>query len=623
MSGSPSYHRSPPAEEEEDSPRSKRRRVGPSPTPLFDQSAEPGPSRLRSEPRRIPSHSPSGQSSADADADGEDISGSEEDEEEDSSAGGWSYELVVIQHPQRARACGFGDKDRRPLSPPPILRLYIRTASGRLVPPDKIPTHTLMVMVDLWSADSTQQRNVVMHPSSSSAGRPVSPLPAPGATPAMVEAETTSRPTTADRPLTSHYPTTGWGWSEAPLPRIPAGQSTGPSPHTRMTGSVQIQDHLPVPSYPDYSQPRPASSPIPSHHYHLAPLAAFNSPRPLTAPSSTLRPLHTGPTPRSGSIHLPPLSTITENLPPASPITMTIHTVRDSSGRPTTATTTTSYGTGRPSTSTSEWTTNASRPSWSTESSRQATDYSFGRTSTSTWNTSSTSSDGAERERPVITGWPPPRTSSLAAMTSPQFAPLTPRPASSGQAWSRGVEHSVLPVRPSTSGHPTSSRFRNTPASRSTSGLVPAPLATSLPEEESEDEEDSSTPTGGGNFSRVLVGSVCAICQRLTDENGNEGLFFFTHDLAVRTEGTFRLKFSLSDLSSLLGGQMQPGDGSAVLAQAISDPFSVHSAKKFPGVIPTTELTRLFASQHVRLPTRQKRKAGTEGEEGDEDEEGG
>lgn len=31
------------------------------------------------------------------------------------------------------------------------------------------------------------------------------------------------------------------------------------------------------------------------------------------------------------------------------------------------------------------------------------------------------------------------------------------------------------------------------------------------------------------------------------------------------------------------------------------------SAKRFPGVIPTTDLTRLFANQNVRLPTRQAR----------------
>lgn len=52
------------------------------------------------------------------------------------------------------------------------------------------------------------------------------------------------------------------------------------------------------------------------------------------------------------------------------------------------------------------------------------------------------------------------------------------------------------------------------------------------------------------NYSRVLVGSLCATCQRLQDENGDIGLFFFAHDLGVRTEGTFTLKFTLTDLTS-------------------------------------------------------------------------
>lgn len=52
------------------------------------------------------------------------------------------------------------------------------------------------------------------------------------------------------------------------------------------------------------------------------------------------------------------------------------------------------------------------------------------------------------------------------------------------------------------------------------------------------------------NYSRVLVGSLCAVCQRLQDQDGQTGLFFFAHDLGVRTEGTFSLKFTLTDLTS-------------------------------------------------------------------------
>ena len=54
----------------------------------------------------------------------------------------------------------------------------------------------------------------------------------------------------------------------------------------------------------------------------------------------------------------------------------------------------------------------------------------------------------------------------------------------------------------------------------------------------------------GGAVSRVLVGSLASVCQRLMDEHDRPGLFFFAHDLAVRTEGTFRLRFSLTNIAS-------------------------------------------------------------------------
>ncbi len=90
------------------------------------------------------------------------------------TADGRTYQLEIVQQPVRARACGFGDKvgpkvlfiswsgfrrrldtprpchiqfpcqvclyltsditqDRRPLSPPPIIRLWIRNSSGDLI----------------------------------------------------------------------------------------------------------------------------------------------------------------------------------------------------------------------------------------------------------------------------------------------------------------------------------------------------------------------------------------------------------------------------------------------------------------------------------------------------------
>lgn len=45
------------------------------------------------------------------------------------------YELVIVQQPIRARMCGFGEKDRRPISPPPILQLIVKTKDGQVVDP--------------------------------------------------------------------------------------------------------------------------------------------------------------------------------------------------------------------------------------------------------------------------------------------------------------------------------------------------------------------------------------------------------------------------------------------------------------------------------------------------------
>lgn len=39
---------------------------------------------------------------------------------------GRSYELVVCQQPLHARMCGFGEKDRRPIDPPPIVKLVVK-----------------------------------------------------------------------------------------------------------------------------------------------------------------------------------------------------------------------------------------------------------------------------------------------------------------------------------------------------------------------------------------------------------------------------------------------------------------------------------------------------------------
>lgn len=40
-----------------------------------------------------------------------------------------TFKLGMRQHPQAARACGFGDRDRRVIDPPPIVQLFIDSPS--------------------------------------------------------------------------------------------------------------------------------------------------------------------------------------------------------------------------------------------------------------------------------------------------------------------------------------------------------------------------------------------------------------------------------------------------------------------------------------------------------------
>ncbi|KAI8337016.1 velvet factor-domain-containing protein [Chlamydoabsidia padenii] len=77
------------------------------------------------------------------------------------------YELKVIQQPYRARMCGFGDKDRRPISPPPILQLITRTKDGQIIKPESIDISFFIVLCDSWHEDGTTEANLVYHSFSS------------------------------------------------------------------------------------------------------------------------------------------------------------------------------------------------------------------------------------------------------------------------------------------------------------------------------------------------------------------------------------------------------------------------------------------------------------------------
>ncbi|EXJ61316.1 uncharacterized protein A1O5_11873 [Cladophialophora psammophila CBS 110553] len=116
-----------------------------------------------------------------------------------------------------------------------------------------------------------------------------------------------------------------------------------------------------------------------------------------------------------------------------------------------------------------------------------------------------------------------------------------------------------------------------------------------------------------GEPSKNLIGQCHTSVQRLDDENKEVGLYFIFQDLSVRTEGWFRLKCTLFSLAKLIMDDDDDDSDPAsnelyreapCLASTFTLPFKVFSAKKFPGVVETTHLSRIFADQGIKIPIR-------------------
>ncbi|ORY65814.1 velvet factor-domain-containing protein [Pseudomassariella vexata] len=84
------------------------------------------------------------------------------------SDGNRVYKLEVTQQPVRARMCGFGDKDRRPITPPPCVRLaVVDKETGNEIDFNSVDHQLYVLTVDLWSYDGTKEVNLVKHSSNS------------------------------------------------------------------------------------------------------------------------------------------------------------------------------------------------------------------------------------------------------------------------------------------------------------------------------------------------------------------------------------------------------------------------------------------------------------------------
>lgn len=92
------------------------------------------------------------------------------------------------------------------------------------------------------------------------------------------------------------------------------------------------------------------------------------------------------------------------------------------------------------------------------------------------------------------------------------------------------------------------------------------------------------------------MGNKVAQCEVLKDNSGELGYFFVFTDLCCRWTGTFKLRFIVNDIYEM-----------SRRAIAFSEPFTVYTPRKFPGILEATELSRAFYNQGVNINIRGKK----------------
>ncbi|CAO0798093.1 unnamed protein product [Mucor circinelloides] len=92
---------------------------------------------------------------------------------------------------------------------------------------------------------------------------------------------------------------------------------------------------------------------------------------------------------------------------------------------------------------------------------------------------------------------------------------------------------------------------------------------------------------------RFLIGSLVSSPSLLKDLNNDRAYYFAFPDLSVRMTGQYRLQFSLIHLAR-----------NKIIQEVFSDPFTVFSAKSYPGMKESSPLSRHLAKQGLKLTVR-------------------
>lgn len=117
-------------------------------------------------------------------------------------------------------------------------------------------------------------------------------------------------------------------------------------------------------------------------------------------------------------------------------------------------------------------------------------------------------------------------------------------------------------------------------------------------------------------LTRMLEGRVVANAHVARDLDDSRACFFVFTDLSIRQEGLFRLAFTLLTIGPPGMGGLEESESGRVLATAVTEPFTIYSPRRFPGMTESTALAKCLAGQGIQVPVRNDvRGSGKKGQE--------
>ncbi|KAJ3213299.1 hypothetical protein HK099_007473 [Clydaea vesicula] len=106
-----------------------------------------------------------------------------------------------------------------------------------------------------------------------------------------------------------------------------------------------------------------------------------------------------------------------------------------------------------------------------------------------------------------------------------------------------------------------------------------------------------------GNQLPLILGDLMEGSRILTDDLGRVGTFFVFNDISIRYQGKYKLKFTFYDLENP-DKPASLANKTSIRAEIFSNTFVAITAREFPGMLKSAQITKIFKTQGLKLSIR-------------------